>query len=222
MPSHSAAHPRQAHFPICCSHIRSSVVAVLLTGLEWLGGRPGMRAHQTAKPPQQQPDVAATEASTALIVERQLSGRGVGADRNSGGPGPEAKVFCRSFFSVCGRKVRHLVCVRRFHEGRGARDIVTTKVGISRQPVEPIDEAQHVPAMKYIRHGEGPGHTGSEQRDQRATLPGRGTFFFAVRGEARNLITDSGLIRPGCLAWGHRTETALAVERCAPGAVPES
>src|SRR3546814_1689223 len=54
-------------------------------------------------------------------------------------------------------KMRHLVCVC-LHEGRsgrGARDIVTTG-GMSRQPVEPIDEAQHI-RHEYVGVGEGPG-----------------------------------------------------------------
>src|SRR6185369_2910806 len=46
---------------------------------------------------------------------------------------------------IRGRKMRHLIRMS-LHEGwarRGARDIAATS-GIARQPVEPIDEAQHV------------------------------------------------------------------------------
>jgi len=65
--------------------------------------------------------------------------------------------FWRRCCSVCRSEMRHLVCVC-LHEGRagrGARDIVTTG-GMSRQPVEPIDKAQHI-RHEYIGDGESPG-----------------------------------------------------------------
>src|SRR5258708_23887311 len=50
--------------------------------------------------------------------------------------------------------MRHLVCVRlqEGRAGRGARDIITTG-GMSRQPVEPIDKAQHI-RHEYVGDGE--------------------------------------------------------------------
>jgi len=65
--------------------------------------------------------------------------------------------FWRRCCSVCRSKMRHLVCVC-LHEGRagrGAGDIVTAG-GMSRQPVEPIDKAQHI-RHEYVGDGEGPG-----------------------------------------------------------------
>ena len=58
-------------------------------------------------------------------------------------------------FSICRSEMRHLVCVR-LHEGRAsrsARDIVTTG-RVSRQPVEPVDKAQHI-RHEYVGDGEG-------------------------------------------------------------------
>src|SRR5262249_42165633 len=59
--------------------------------------------------------------------------------------------------SVRRSKMRHLVCVclREGRASRGARGVVTTG-GMSFQPVEPIDEAQHI-RHEYVGDGEGPG-----------------------------------------------------------------
>jgi hypothetical protein len=58
--------------------------------------------------------------------------------------------------SVCGSKMRHLVCVclQEGRAGRGARDVVTTG-GKSRQTVETIDKAQHI-RHEYVGDGEPP------------------------------------------------------------------
>ena len=47
------------------------------------------------------------------------------------------------------------VCLREGRAGDSARDITTAR-GMSRQPVEPIDEAQHI-RHEYVGDGEGPG-----------------------------------------------------------------
>ena len=59
--------------------------------------------------------------------------------------------------SVRGGEMRHLVrvCLHEGRAGRGARDVVTTG-GMSRQPIEPIDKAQHI-RHEYVGDGEGPG-----------------------------------------------------------------
>src|SRR5580704_11222039 len=73
----------------------------------------------------------------------------------------EPRRSCSSFWrrccAVCRGKMRHLVCVRlhKARAGGSARNIVTTG-GISRQPVEPIDEPQHVRHC-YVCDGKGPG-----------------------------------------------------------------
>jgi hypothetical protein len=81
----------------------------------------------------------ATDASKRLFRD-SLKNRGLFAH-----DGQAAFTLWRRCCSVCRSKMRHLVCVC-LHEGRarrGARDIITTG-GMSRQPAEPIDKAQHI------------------------------------------------------------------------------